>query len=287
MSDDWRALNKANWDERVPIHLAAESYDLTDLRAGRGKLHPIEEAELPDVRGKRLLHLQCHFGRDTLTLVQRGADVVGVDFSEPAIDTARALAAELGLEQRARFVVSDVYDALETVAEPQAFDLVFITWGTIGWLPDIQGWADTVSGFLKPGGQLYFAEGHPAAAVFDDETVDASGRPGYFVPYFLKDAFVDENDSDYADDNAVLKNTRTVEWMHPVSSVISALLNAGLRLDRFTEHDAVPWRMFSCLRADADGMYRWPDQNWLPLSFSLSMTKTVQTKRSALTGARH
>ena len=105
-ADDWRALNRANWDERVPIHLGAKSYDLGPLRAGRGQLHAIEEAELGRVDGLRVLHLQCHFGRDTLTLAQRGADVVGLDFSVHAIDAARELANELGLQGRARFVAA-------------------------------------------------------------------------------------------------------------------------------------------------------------------------------------
>ncbi len=124
---NWRALNRANWDERVAVHLKPTGYDLASLRAGRGKLHPIEEAELGDVSGLKVLHLQCHFGADTLKLAQRGASVVGLDFSPAAIAAARALAAELGLADRARFVEADLYAAPEALPEPASFDRVFVT----------------------------------------------------------------------------------------------------------------------------------------------------------------
>ncbi len=172
MNGDWRALNRANWDERVPIHLGAKSYDLGPLRAGRGRLHTIEEAELGPVGGLRVLHLQCHFGRDSLTLAQRGADVVGLDFSEPAIAAARVLASDLGLEARARFVAADVYDAPAAIPDAHAFDLVYVTWGALWWLPDVRRWAEVVAHFLKPGGRLYLADGHPSAFVYDDEVPD-------------------------------------------------------------------------------------------------------------------
>ncbi|MDB5487967.1 MAG: hypothetical protein JWQ58_1682, partial [Reyranella sp.] len=142
---DWRAVNLANWDERVAVRLKAPGYDLAPLRAGRGKLNVIEEAELGDVRGLRALHLQCHFGADTLCLAQRGATVVGLDFSPAAIDAANALAIELGLTDQARFVCADLYDAPSAIPEPASFDLVYVTWGATCWLPDIRRWAEIVA----------------------------------------------------------------------------------------------------------------------------------------------
>ena len=164
----WRSLNRANWDERVAVHLGAEDYELGALRAGRGGLNPIEEAELGPVDGLRVLHPQCHFGRDSLILAQRGAEVTGLDFSPPAIAAARELAAELDLAGRTRFVEADLYDAQAAIPEPGSFDLVFVTWGAINWLPDIRRWAEIVAWFVKPGGALYLAEAHPAALVLDD-----------------------------------------------------------------------------------------------------------------------
>ena len=266
---DWRSANRANWDERVAIHLGAACYELESLRAGRGRLNPIEEAEIGPVKGLRVLHLQCHFGRDSLILASRGATVVGLDFSSPAIATARELAAELGLTGRARFVDADLYDAQSAIPEPGAFDLVFVTWGAINWLPDIRRWAEIVAHFLKPGGALYLVEGHPAALVFDDAAARESAMPGWFAPYFSPQALVLDDPSDYADETARLTHARTYEWLHPIGTVVTALIEAGLTLRWLHEHDAVPWRMFGLLVEDAEGMYRWPDRPWLPLAFSL------------------
>jgi SAM-dependent methyltransferase len=273
---DWREANRANWDERVEVHLKA--YDLRSLRAGRGMLNAIEESELGPVAGLRVLHLQCHFGRDTLTLAQRGAEVVGLDFSSAAIEAARKLTEELGLASRARFVHADLYDAPEAIREPNAFDIVYITWGTICWVPDITRWAEIVAHFLRPGGALYFAEGHPTALVLDDETPCTDGRPGFFVPYFHSEALILDDYRDYANPNARLRNTRTHQFMHPLGQVVTALLSAGLRLEFLHEHAAVPWRMFSCLVDDGASGYHWPDKPWLPLSYSLRARRPLSSE---------
>jgi SAM-dependent methyltransferase len=266
---EWRSVNRANWDERVAIHLGADFYDLGPLRAGQGRLNPIEEAELGPVEGRRVLHLQCHFGRDSLILAQRGAEVVGLDFSGPAIAAARELATELGLGERARFVEADLYDAQAAIAEPGAFDLVFVTWGAINWLPDIRRWAEIVAWFLRPGGALYLAEGHPAALVLDDAAPRHGDMPGWFVPYFHPEPLVLDDPRDYADATARLRNARTYEWLHPLGGVVTALLAAGLTLRWLHEHEAVPWRMFEVLVEDLSGMCRWPERPWLPLAYSL------------------
>jgi SAM-dependent methyltransferase len=266
---DWRSANRANWDERVAVHLGAACYELESLRASRGRLNPIEEAEIGPLEGLRVLHLQCHFGRDSLILASRGATVVGLDFSKPAIAAARELAAEIGLAERARFVEADLYDAPSVIPEAHAFDLVFVTWGAINWLPDIRRWAQIVAHFLKPGGALYLAEGHPAALVLDDAARRENAMPGWFVPYFSQEALVFDDPSDYADETARLTHARTYEWLHPLGAIVTALIDAGLTLRWLHEHDAVPWRMFKLLVQDADGMYRWPDRPWLPLAFSL------------------
>jgi SAM-dependent methyltransferase len=270
---DWMTANRAHWDERVAIHLDSGGYDLTDLRLGRGRLNAIEEAELPPIAGKRVLHLQCHFGRDSLILAQRGATVVGLDFSEPAIVAARRLADELGLASRAHFIQSNLDEAPTAIPQPHAFDLVYVTWGAICWLPDIRRWPEIAAQFLKPGGSIYLAEGHPAALVFDDAARLIDGKPGYYVPYFLQGAFIEDDTRDYVDPNAVLRNTRQHTFIHTVGSVVTSLIDAGLTLDWLHEHDAITWRMFECLIEDAAGLYRWPEQPWLPLAYSLLATR--------------
>jgi SAM-dependent methyltransferase len=270
---DWRAINRARWDEAVGIHLGPGGYDLSDLRAGQGQMNAIEEDELGPVAGRRVLHLQCHFGRDTLILAQRGATVVGLDFSAPAIAAAQDLARELGLDSRARFVRSDLYDARAAIPEPASFDLVYVTWGAINWLPDIAEWARIIAHFLKPGGALYLAEAHPGAYVFDDAAEGMNGMPGVFAPYFQAGPVEVDNPRDYVDPNARLANSRTLEFIHPLGSIIGGLLDAGLRLEWFHEHAAVTWRMFAMLVEDERGLFRWPDKPWLPLAFSLRASK--------------
>jgi len=273
--EDWRELNRANWDERTAVHLGPGSgYDLGPLRAGRGELDAIVRAELGPVASLRVLHLQCHFGRDTLALAQQGASsVVGLDFSAPAIEAARRLAGELGLADRARFVEADLHDAPRAIPEHGAFDLVFVTWGALPWLPDLAGWARIVAGFLRPGGRLYLAEGHPAALVFDDAAETPDGKPGWYAPYFQREAVVMDDPTDYADPAARLRHARTHTWMHPLGEVLGALGGAGLTLDWLREHPRVTWRMFRGLVRDADGLFTWADRAWLPLAYSLSARK--------------
>ena len=269
----WKAANRAHWDEKVALHIGPRGYDLTSLRAGRGRLNAIEEAELWPVDGKRILHLQCHFGADSLKLVQRDATVVGLDFSAAAIDAARQLASELGLADRARFVQADLYDAPKAIPEQAEFDMVFVTCGSIGWLPDIRRWAEIVAHFLKPGGSLYLADAHPTAMVFDDAASLPDGRPGFFSPYFSREPVVMEEAHDYIDETTTVVNATTHTWIHPISDIISSLLAAGLTLDWFHEHEAVTWRMFGILVRDAERLWRWPDRPWLPLAFSLRATR--------------
>lgn len=291
-SPEWARLNRAHWDEKVPLHVASEFYDLAPLRAGEGRLYPIEEAELPRIvpagwHGLRVLHLQCHFGADSLVLAQRGATVVGLDFSMPAVRQARALATELGLDDRSRFICADLYDARHALPEPESFDVVYTTWGTIGWLPDIVEWARIIAWFLKPGGRLYFADGHPAAFVFDDPRADEPGAdepaalldggparfPAPRFGYFEREPLALDEPGDYADPDAELAHSRTVEWMHPLGETLTALVDAGLGIDFVSEHDAVPWQMFSVLEPRGDGLWGWPGTSWLPLGMSLGATR--------------
>ena len=275
---DWRTLNRANWDERVAVHLKSPGYDLTALRAGRGALNAVDEAEIGAVKGLRVLHLQCHFGADTLCLAQRGATVVGLDFSGAAIEAARALAGELGLSDCARFVQADLYDAPTAIAEPASFDLVYTSWGVTCWLPDTRRWAEIVAQFLKPGGRFYYADAHPAAYVFDDLTKLGDGRPGYFAPYFRRAPIVMADHRDYADPTAQLANAASVEWLHPLSDIVGGLIDAGLSLDWLHEHAQVPWRMFELLVQKEDGDWHWPDQQWLPLAVSLQASRRAPGK---------
>ena len=175
-----------------------------------------------------MLHLQCHFGADTLSLAQRGATVVGLDFSGAAIAAARDLAARARPCRPRALREADLYDAPAAIAEPASFDLVYTSWGVTCWLPDIRRWAEIVAQFLKPGGRFYYADAHPAAYVFDDDARLADGRPGYFAPYFGRQPLVLVEHKDYADPTAHLANATNVEWLHPLSDIVGGLIDAGL-----------------------------------------------------------
>jgi SAM-dependent methyltransferase len=262
------AINRAWWDGVVETHVNSESYLTKAFREGGDTLHPIESAEIGDVRGKSLVHLQCHFGLDTLSLARRGAQVTGVDFSPSAVRTARELAAEANID--ARFIESNVYDAAAALGG--TYDIAYVTWGALVWLPDLHRWARVVADVLKPGGFLYLLEGHPMALSLEQKAEDPL-TPGW--PYFEQDRpmVIDEPGS-YADKQAKLAHTRTHEWPHPLQQIFGALLEAGLAIEMFHEHDRIAWQLWPCLEYDGNRMYRLPkDRMRLPLSFSLQARK--------------
>lgn len=262
--------NRRHWDEVVPLHVASEMYDVEGFRASKSRLHPIELEELGDVRGKSLLHLQCHFGLDTLSWATQGAAVTGIDFSEPAIDTARKLAAELEID--ARFLVSDIY-ALPENLEGQ-FDIVFTSYGVLTWLPDIPRWAKVAAHFVRPGGTFYIVEFHPMTWTLENEPgITDDIRLAY--PYFpTGDALDFEEDGTYAQPDAKVEHRRTFEWPHPVSEVVTALIDAGLRIEFLHEFPHTTWRFLPFMEPAGDRMFRLTKHDGqLPLLYSVRATK--------------
>ncbi|MEO3787937.1 class I SAM-dependent methyltransferase [Actinocorallia sp. B10E7] len=263
----WREVNQANWDERVPIHLAGSFYDLPGFREKRDVLRDFEIAEVGDVTGRSLVHLQCHFGQDTLSWAARGARVSGLDFSGPAVEAARELAAELEIE--ARFVQADVYDAV-TAFEGETFDLVYTGFGALLWLPDLTRWARVVSDLLKPGGFLYLSEFHPITNVLDDETGTVVTHD-----YFDEGAKVWDESGTYADQKAETKNNVSVSWDHTLGSVVSAIAGAGLRIEFLHEHENTLFPRYHDLEAGPDGVYRRPEgAPGIPMMYSIRASKS-------------
>lgn len=265
----WREDNRAMWDERVPVHVAGEYYDLDGFRAHPDALRPFEVDEVGDVTGKTLLHLQCHIGTDTLSWVHRGASrVVGLDFSAPAVEAARALAAGLGHgPERAEFVTSDVFDAAEAVPEP-SYDIVYTGLGALCWLPDIRRWAETAASLVAPGGFLYLAEFHPVTEMLDDETGTRIVRD-----YFSRGAQVYDEPGTYADPDAGTVNNRSVEWQHTLGDVVSALAATGLRIEFLHEHDVSLFPRFANFEVRG-GYHRFPAAHpRVPLIYSLKAAR--------------
>ncbi|TXS50710.1 class I SAM-dependent methyltransferase [Streptomyces sp. uw30] len=257
------------WDERVPLHAVGAFYDLDGFRAGADPLRDFELAEVGDVTGRSLLHLQCHMGLDTLSWTRHGAArVVGLDFSAPAVDTARSLAADLGLgPDRAAFVTADVYDAADAVPDP-SYDIVYTGGGALCWLPDLTRWAETAASLVAPGGFLYLAEFHPLTEVLDDETGSRVVRD-----YFDRDAQVYDIPGTYASDSTDTVNNRSVEWQHPIGEVVTALAATGLRIEFLHEHDVSLFRRFETFE-ERDGYHRFPaDRPRIPLMYSLKASR--------------
>ncbi|NLE22527.1 MAG: class I SAM-dependent methyltransferase [Actinobacteria bacterium] len=274
MLDDYLKANLASWDEAVALHLSSDLYDVAGFKAGGTSLSEIELGELgPFVHeGTRLLHLQCHFGLDTLSWARRGAVVTGVDFSGEGIRAARALADDVGLSARATFVQSDVEHLPDRLSG--TFDVVFVSWGALIWLGDLERWADVVAHFLHPGGILYIAEFHPYAFLVADDATPDSLRVGY--PYFMygvPQRF--DEDGDYADPDARMEHTVTFEWLHGFAEIIDPLLRRGLRLDFLHELPfTVPGLPFIFLEKDVAGMLRVRGRHDdFPLTFTLKMTR--------------
>ena len=260
---DWRETNRAMWDERVPIHVASEYYDVDGFLDGGDTLRDFEPAELGDVDGRTLVHLQCHFGLDTLSWARRGARVTGLDFSAPAVEAARDVAARAGL-RHARFVKGDVYAAAEAL-DGERFDVVYTGLGALNWLPDAARWAEVVARLLKPGGRFYLVEFHPIEQVLGEEDLTVT------MPYFHDEPFVWDEPGTYADTSAPTRHNRSFEWTHGLGEVVTVLLDAGLTLRALHEHDYTLHQRWPFLERDPDRrLYRMPaDRPSLPLMYSL------------------
>jgi SAM-dependent methyltransferase len=271
---EYMAANRALWDEWTAIHERSEFYDVEGWKAGRRPLGDFVVEEVGEVAGKALLHLQCHFGLDTLAWARRGARVTGVDFSERAITLARSLAAETGLE--ARFVRSDVLE-LDQVLDGD-FEVVFTSFGVLWWLPDLTRWARIAARFVRPGGMLYLAEFHPFSQVMDDG--DATS-PTLFYPYFPSpEPLACPVEGSYADPDAKVEQPVEYGWSHSIGEIVTVLAEAGLRIEFLHEFPFTLFRAMRFLVESQDGSRTWhlpePWDGKLPLMFSLKATKPAR-----------
>jgi SAM-dependent methyltransferase len=261
--------NRALWDELVPIHQASAFYDVEGFRSGGSSLHPIEIRELGDVRDKSLLHLQCHFGLDTLSLARLGARATGADFSATAIEAARLLARETEVD--AEFHCADIYALPDVIGS--TFDIVYTSYGVICWLPDITRWAEVVSHFTKPGGVFYMVEFHPIIEGIGDGAV-----PELDGSYFYGAEPVEwRSKGTYALPGAAVSN-RSYQWHHSLGDIVSALTSAGLVIEFLHEHADVHEQMRQWMVQDESGRWRAPHQA-LPVLFSIKAHKDPHVAR--------
>jgi 2-polyprenyl-3-methyl-5-hydroxy-6-metoxy-1,4-benzoquinol methylase len=256
---DYLSVNRNSWNERTRFHLRSEFYDVAGFLSGNSTLRQPELQLLGDLRGKKVLHLQCHFGLDTLSLARSGAIVTGVDFSERAIEAAIQLAAQASLP--ATFICCDLYSLPQHLSD--SFDIVFTSYGVLGWLPDLKRWAEVVQYFLRPEGKLVLAEFHPVVWMFDDDF------GGVAYHYQNGPAIVEEVCGTYADVDAPII-TDTVTWNHGLAEVITAILNQGLQIQSFAELDYSPYNCFKHMVEHQPNEYRVAHLgNRIPMVYTL------------------
>lgn len=261
--DKYIEVNKLLWNEKTQYHVASDFYDMNGFLAGKTSLKDAELGLLGDVKGKSILHLQCHFGQDSLSLARMGAKVTGADLSDKAIGKAIELNTQLGLD--ARFICSDVYELPEKLDEQ--FDIVFTTYGVLGWLPDMKRWAEVVAKFLKPGGKLILVEFHPVVWMFDNTFT----RIEY--SYFNFGAIVETIPGTYADKNAQIE-LEEIGWNHNLAEVFQNIIDAGMHIEVFNEYDYAPYNCFANTVEAGEGRWQLKGmEGKLPLLYAVRAGK--------------
>jgi SAM-dependent methyltransferase len=264
--NEFLGSNRDLWDEWTVIHESSDFYDLRAFREGGVRLRDYEIEQVGDVQGKTLLHLQCHFGIDTLSWARLGATVTGADFSPKAIELATSLGADLDLD--ARFVESNVYELPERLEG--TFDVVYTSRGALNWLPDIVGWARVVATFVKPGGIFFISEAHPVAWALGEEMPLAFRYTYWEHP----EPEVLDVEGSYADPSADVKTAKEYSWNHGLGEIVTALVDAGLTIELLREYPFSEWDMGFTVEGQ-DGTWVTPDtvEGELPLFYSLRARK--------------
>ena len=263
-SKNYIEINKQSWNNRTESHVNSEFYHMKGFLSGQNSLNEIELLLLGNIKGKSILHLQCHFGQDSISLSRLGAEVTGVDFSDKAISFAKQISTDT--KSDTTFICCNIYDLPNYLDEE--FDIVFTSYGTIGWLPDLNKWAGIVSKFLKPTGQFIFVEFHPVVWLFDDEFKKIAYN------YFNTEAIVETEEGTYADKLAPISQ-EYVMWNHPLSEVISSLLDNNLQLSTFQEYNYSPYNCFNNTEEVESKKFRIKHlDDKIPMVYSLSAKKT-------------
>lgn len=263
--DQLFAANRHGWNLRAEVHKTSGFYDVEKWKQGGTSLTSIELREAGDVRGKTLLHLQCHFGQDTLSWARLGAQVTGCDLSDKSIEYARQLSEELRLP--AKFVCCNVYDLPQHL--DGRFDIVFTSYGTIGWLPDLTRWAEVIRHFLKPGGFFYIADFHPVVWMFDDK------MERFQYPYHNTGVIETEQSGTYADRSANIRY-KEFGWNHSLSEIINSLVGQGLDIEFLNEYPYSPFDCFDNTVKGEDGNYRIRGlEGIIPMVYSIGARKRI------------
>ncbi len=260
---DYISINKNSWNKKTPHHLVSDFYDVPAFVEGKNSLKDIELTLLGDIKGKSILHLQCHFGQDSISLSRLGAHVTGVDLSDESIKAAKELAKNCNAS--CEFICCNIYELEQYI--DKKFDIVFTSYGTIGWLPDLQKWANIIANCLQPNGQFIFVEFHPVVWMFDEQFEKIS------YPYLNSGPIAETYTGTYADKSADLTQ-EYVMWNHGIGEVLSSLINANLKITSFEEFDYSPYNCFNKTNEFEKGKYRISTlENRIPMVYALSASK--------------
>ncbi|MFK5957853.1 MAG: class I SAM-dependent methyltransferase [Lutibacter sp.] len=259
------SVNKETWNKKVGIHLNSDFYDVNGFLYGKSSLNKYELDELGIIKDKSLLHLQCHFGLDTLNLCRLGAKCTGIDISNEGIVQAKKLNDKAGLD--AVFIESNVYDIPKKIAEK--FDIIFTSYGVISWLPNLNTWAKIIADKLNKNGFFYMIEFHPIIWMFDY----LQNPPKMIHPYLNSSVIYEEYEGTYANFNSKIIS-KEYNWNHGLGEVVSALTKAGLHIDYLHEFEKSPYNCFPDMEKTKDGMFEFKkNKNLFPLLFSIKATK--------------
>lgn len=261
--ENYLDINRKLWNAKVDSHLKSDFYFVDEFLKGRTSLNSIELALLGDIKDKKILHLQCHFGQDSISLSRLGAKITGVDLSDKALEAAQYLAEKCGTDTQ--FVLSDIYDLPNVLHEK--FDIVYTSYGVIGWLPDLEKWGHVIAHFLNPGGKLILVEFHPVVWMYDDDFTFVK------YSYFNDEVISQTSDGTYADRTAEIAEEE-ISWNHPTADVLTGVLHANLEIRSFQEYNWSPYPCFRHTEEFEKGKYRLaPFGNKIPLVFSLVAQK--------------
>lgn len=261
--NNYLELNKQSWNNRTDFHIKSDFYNVDTFLKGKSSLNDIELNLLGDIKGKSILHLQCHFGQDSISLARLGANITAIDLSDIAIERAKEFANKTNTS--VNFICANVYD-LPNVLH-QKFDIVYTSYGVIGWLPDLDKWAKVISHFLNPNGKLVFVEFHPFLWAFDDDFEKIAYN------YFNAGPIVEYENGTYADRTAPI-NGQYVVWNHPTSEVLNSLITNGLEINLFNETDYSPYNCFRNTVEFEPNKFRIQHfENKMPMLFSVVATK--------------
>ena len=269
--DEYLRANQKLWNEWTEEHEKSSFYDVAGFKAGRERLKSIELQEVGDVHGKKFLHLQCHFGLDTLAWARHGALVTGADLSDQSIALAQSLSSELNIP--ARFVCADVLTLSDVLEE--RFDIVFTSYGVLHWLRDLRRWAQVIAHFLTPGGFFYIVEDHPFMRVFSS---DPEGGVKVNNPYFFsEEPYKAETQGSYATNFQGEKRSYHM-WDHSLGEVVNSLIEAGLHIEYLHEFPFALRAKFPTMVKGEDGYWRFTrEHNMIPLLFSLKASKAISS----------